>query len=478
MAQLVARNKSTYQNFAVAVTLLVFVANDNAARQTARRACSWKTANWFTATVERTNDKGVAAVRAVLTISKRLAGTRGRAMAAPLLTMPEWTTIRPALVHKGAEMQRAKRVAGAVLALVVGLWALAALPIVPVAAQEDEELQWFGDLTDGRAILAYGIPESDYVPLSMMCDQGEREITIFLEYEAVTAKVGDEVSVRLKAGDADVVFPAVGEPQEMDDLLHLKGHAKLDAPFQAVLAAAGDLTIEVETARVTYPLKGAAEAAGHLIETCSEKQAAAGEGLAVTVTNAAKLPLQSFSYSRAGVNSFDSDTFGYEPLAPGASRTFTIPDGHSICTFDVAVLFVEDEEECCSDPLPVGTQNLCEDSEFTVKDLPAASDPWVGTWNGDGLSATIRRGTAKPEFVVIDLVTGAEGCSGAVTLYGKPDGKSVAGASYDPADKEAPLCKVDISIGDSGEMEAATAGPCSYYHGAACGFDGKLVRSE
>jgi hypothetical protein len=80
--------------------------------------------------------------------------------------------------------------------------------------------------------------------------------------------------------------------------------------------------------------------------------------------------------------------------------------------------------------------------------------------------------------VVIDMVTGADGCSGAVTLYGKPDGKSVTGASYDPADKEAPICRVDISIGESGEMEAATAGPCSYYHGAACGFDGKLMRSD
>jgi hypothetical protein len=215
---------------------------------------------------------------------------------------------------------------------------------------------------------------------------------------------------------------------------------------------------------------------------------AAERDLNVIVTNNAKLPLHSLSYSEAGVNDFDSDTFGYEPLAPGASRAFTISGGRDICTFDISVAFEDDSDECCSDPSPAGTQNLCENSELIVRDLPiqpvaaekvsADPDPWVGSWNGDGLSATIRRGTAKPEFLVIDLVTGAKDCSGAVTLFGKPDGKSVTGASYDPNDKAAPVCQVDFSIGDDGGMEASAAGPCSYYHGGSCGFDGKLTRIE
>jgi hypothetical protein len=67
------------------------------------------------------------------------------------------------------------------------------------------------------------------------------------------------------------------------------------------------------------------------------------------------------------VGDLNSDAFGYETLAPGASRAFTIPGGRDICTFDISVLFVaEDDEECCSMGEPAGTQNLCENSEFVV----------------------------------------------------------------------------------------------------------------
>lgn len=105
------------------------------------------------------------------------------------------------------------------------------------------------------------------------------------------------------------------------------------------------------------------------------------------------------------------------------------------------------------------------------------ADPWVGKWDGSGLSATIRRGTAKPDYLVIDLYAGAEGCSGAVTLYGKPEGSVVLGESYDPDDPSAPVCRVELSLG-KGALKTEVAGPCTHYHGGACGFDGSMRRSE
>lgn len=105
------------------------------------------------------------------------------------------------------------------------------------------------------------------------------------------------------------------------------------------------------------------------------------------------------------------------------------------------------------------------------------ADPWAGRWEGASLSATIRRGTAKPDYLVIDLAVGAEGCAGAVTLYGKPDGTTVTGESYDPADPAAPVCRVDLSRnGDT--LDAEEAGPCAYHHGASCGFDGSMARGQ
>ncbi|HRP79590.1 MAG TPA: hypothetical protein PL183_10935 [Aquamicrobium sp.] len=104
-------------------------------------------------------------------------------------------------------------------------------------------------------------------------------------------------------------------------------------------------------------------------------------------------------------------------------------------------------------------------------------DPWVGRWDGAVVSAAIRRGTAKPDYLVIDLVTGMEGCSGAVTLYGKPSGTTVIGESYDPADPTAPACRVALSR-EGNALGAEEMGPCTYYHGAACGFDGGMTRGE
>lgn len=111
----------------------------------------------------------------------------------------------------------------------------------------------------------------------------------------------------------------------------------------------------------------------------------------------------------------------------------------------------------------------------------AAADSWTGEWAGSGegnLSATIRRGTAKPDYLVIDLVTGVPGCSGAVTLYGKPKGASVLAESYDPTQPAAPACRVELSLDGKGQLMTEVVGPCTFYHGASCGFDGSMRRGE
>jgi hypothetical protein len=107
--------------------------------------------------------------------------------------------------------------------------------------------------------------------------------------------------------------------------------------------------------------------AAALIATCDAPRPA--NDLDVTVTNAARRPVQNLAYSEAGLDWFDGDTFGYEPLEVGASRTFTIPAGRDICTFDLSVTFVEDDDaECCSMGEPAGTQNFCENSAFVIHD--------------------------------------------------------------------------------------------------------------
>ena len=79
---------------------------------------------------------------------------------------------------------------------------------------------------------------------------------------------------------------------------------------------------------------------------------------------------------------------------------------------------------------------------------------------------------------MIDLYTSVEGCSGTVTLYGKPNGATVFGESYAPEDRGVPICRVELLLDKKGALSAEVAGPCTFYHGAACSFDGSMTRGE
>ncbi|OWT61902.1 lysozyme inhibitor LprI family protein [Candidimonas nitroreducens] len=111
----------------------------------------------------------------------------------------------------------------------------------------------------------------------------------------------------------------------------------------------------------------------------------------------------------------------------------------------------------------------------------AHADRWLGKWQGSGegaLRADIHRDTAKPGHLAVDLYTSAPGCSGAVTLYGQPQGAKLQGTSHDPDQPAAPACTIEFSLDHAGALKSEVAGPCSYYHGASCGFDGSMTRSK
>lgn len=140
----------------------------------------------------------------------------------------------------------------------------------------------------------------------------------------------------------------------------------------------------------------------------------------------------------------------------------------------------DDARHVCLAWLPPADAQVPQAAAAPTKVDAAQADPWAGEWTGSGegqLSATIRRGTAKPDYLVIDLTTGVPGCSGAVTLYGKPEGATVLGESYDPRDPAAPICRVKLSL-DGAVLKTEVAGPCTDHHGASCGFDGSLTRNR
>jgi len=192
-------------------------------------------------------------------------------------------------------------------------------------------------------------------------------MNIHVQDEESRAEEGAVLQVRLSAGGEAIEFSQEAIPNEDSGGKDVSGQLPLDDGLRRILTASGTLEIVVDGHTQHYDLAGAAAPAAALLAAC-DGALPAGD-LEVTVTNEAKRAVQGFAWSEAGVSSLDSDAFGYEKLEPGASRTFTISGGRAICTFDLSVTFAEeDEEECCSDGEPAGTQNLCENSVFTVHD--------------------------------------------------------------------------------------------------------------
>lgn len=227
---------------------------------------------------------------------------------------------------------------------------------IGAARAQDEEPVWFGNDSDDQARLVYGIPDSDYAPIVFICDKGSPDLSIYLYLEAIADTAGADIPVRMAAGNAEFVFPARAQTQEMDDLVYLKGSSRLNGAFESVFSSTGELTLDVQDASIHYPLAGASEAAGPLLAACARD-------LHVTVTNKASLPIVTFLFSEAEVNDYDGDTFGNQFVQPDKSVRFTIPEGRKICTYDLIAEFDEEDER---DPVQ-GRQNLCENSEFIVR---------------------------------------------------------------------------------------------------------------
>lgn len=236
----------------------------------------------------------------------------------------------------------------------------------PAHAQDEDQPRWFDTSFSNKTALVFGVPESDYVVLWFQCQQGKSVVSVGVQDEESNADEGDLMLVRLAANGETIEFSNKARLNHESGGVEIDGSLPLDPTMRRILSATGSLEIVIDGHTQNYEMAGATEPAARMIATCDAPKPI--DDLDVTVTNKARLPLQSFAYSEAGVNDFDSDGFGYEPLAPGESRTFTIHNGRTACSFDVSVIFEEDDEECCSMGAPAGTQNLCEDSEFIVHD--------------------------------------------------------------------------------------------------------------
>lgn len=144
-----------------------------------------------------------------------------------------------------------------------------------LAAKAEDKPGWHGQKWEGGAMLYYGIPQTDHAPISFSCPQGSDELTFVFAFAPINAVDGVEVEVLLEAGDISVPIATTGARIEMDDSFILEGRTVLDTRLADLLTSRGTLSVFVEDGAEEYPLDGAREAAGVLIETCTGRAASA-----------------------------------------------------------------------------------------------------------------------------------------------------------------------------------------------------------
>lgn len=140
---------------------------------------------------------------------------------------------------------------------------------------------------------------------------------------------------------------------------------------------------------------------------------------------------------------------------------------------------------CAQDAAIEKTQNL-DDYRYVclarIRDNTEAADPWIGVWSGYGsgkISAAIRRGSTRPEYLVVNMVVGRPGCSGSVSLYGIPDdNRKLRAESYDSKDPGAPVCTMELMLDNKGQLLVSEDHNCTYYHGVSCMYDGWLTQDD
>lgn len=256
--------------------------------------------------------------------------------------------------------------AASVVALSSTAVLLASTAVLSADSQGEDRPRWFGSSYDRTTVFAYGVPDSDDVILNFSCRPGASAVKVDVQEEESGAKTDKPLHVRMAAGGASVTFSDKGVVNQDSGGLELHAELPLDETLRRILTSEKALEVTVAGRMRRYAMDGTTALAAKMIATCDSPKPA--DDLDVTVINKARLPLQSFAYSQAGVNSFDGGEFGNRSLAPGASRTVTIPDGRKICTFDISVVLAKDDAECCEEPKPAGTRNLCKNGEFVVRD--------------------------------------------------------------------------------------------------------------
>lgn len=156
--------------------------------------------------------------------------------------------------------------------VLMGALLLAATVGKPVGALAEEARQWMGATQEGGAVLLYGLPQSDDVPVGFRCEMPAHAFVMTLsvepDFEPKTGTVKLTVTAP-PAADQLVVDADIQFLPEME-LTFLEARPAFDAAVARMLKQGTELKFTIGEKTFSYPLAGAADAMGPLEAACAK----------------------------------------------------------------------------------------------------------------------------------------------------------------------------------------------------------------
>lgn len=152
--------------------------------------------------------------------------------------------------------------------------ALATSPLiflVPHVNAEEARI-WIGETQEGGAVLLYGMPQTDDVPVGFRCELPGREFIMTLsldpDFEPKSGTV--ELTVTAPPSADQLVVDADIQFLEEMELTFLEARPAFDAAIARMLKQGTELKFTIGEKTFAYPLTGAAESMGPIEAACAK----------------------------------------------------------------------------------------------------------------------------------------------------------------------------------------------------------------
>lgn len=147
------------------------------------------------------------------------------------------------------------------------LWIVCALAGNALAATPDPSggRIWIAHSDQDIVSLAYGLPESDDVPLSLICDRAAKTVTVVYQTTPVANPDPETLPMQLSAGEARLTLTAKGGRSELDDLYILEATTGGTPELATIFVQPGVLSVTVEGRSKEFPLDDVARKGGEEI---------------------------------------------------------------------------------------------------------------------------------------------------------------------------------------------------------------------